>query len=565
VACGGAYAADTGLISGEPGSADSPAIERGVQALDQQRRDIAAELAKADDQAKAELQRELDLSREQLDPPGLSIVAPPAPEGKEIFSIRADSVPLRSVLVCLARKARIALKVATSVGKKDLGEAVTTDIRFAPLADALEVLCGMLDLGYRIGRTANGGLDVLISAPAYRSDAPDRPHLLRQKALSLYSSFVLEHPDDTLAAEAYYQMAEIHFKQGEYAIAAQDYKLMLDRDPKNKYAASALVKMGRCYSELGDYGTTSKVLYSFLDSMPDPAGASEALLAIAQAAVRAGDTEEALRAYGRLLLEFPGSAVSAQAQHEAAGLLFEQREYQKALNQYTDLARSHRDYKPRDVAYRAALCKMNLEQWPEAAAGFGALVNSAPVDSLTAQAYYKLAHCLDARGAALEALEAYVGATRRFSDAPEAPAACARIIELCRQVGLADRALAFGERTIKQMEPGDGQRLIKSQLALAAADARQLVRARQLFEELSQSDGPGLSKAEALVGAGDASRKLGENDRAEVLYRAALEAGPAASVRRRALRGLADTLVARGEYSKAASAYQGVKDLEEEQ
>ena len=565
-ACGHARAADTGLIPGEPGPADSPAIERGVQALDQQRRDIAAELAKADDHAQAELQRELDLSREQLDPPGLSIAAPPTPEGNELFSIRADSVPFRSVLVCLARKARIALKVAASVGKKDLDEPVTADIRFVSLDETLETLCGMLELGYRVGRTANGSLDVLISAPAHRTDTPERPHQLRQKALSLYANFVLDHPDDALSADAYYQMGEIHFGQGEYALAAQDYKLMLERNPNNKNAAPALVKMGRCYSELGDYGTTSKVLYSFLDSMPDPAGASEALLAIGQAAVRAGDTEEALRAYGRLLLEFPNSAVSAQAQHEAAGLLLDQREYEKALNQYAALAKSHPDYKSRDVAYRAASCKMNLEQWPAAAADFAALVNASPADAVTVQSYYKLAHCLDARGATLEALEAYMGATRRFSDAPEASAACARIIELCRQVGLADRAVSFGERTIKQIEPGDGQRLVKSQLALAAADARQLSRARELFEELAQSDGPGLSKAEALVGAADASRKLGEHDRAEVLYRAALEAEPAAAdVRRRALRGLADTLVARGEYAKAASAYQGVQDSEEEQ
>jgi len=562
---GTALAADTGLILSDPGSAGSSAIERGVQELDQQRRDIAAELARADAEAQAQLQRELDLSREQLDPPGLSIVAPPAPEGKEVFSIRADSVPFRSLLVCLARKARIALKVSASVGRKSLDEPVTADIRFASLDEALEMLCGMLDLAYRIGRAENGILDVLISAPAYGTDPADRGHILRQKALSLYTYFVLKYSDDATCADAYYRMGEILFDQKEYALAAQDYKLMLERDPKNTNASAALVKMGRCYSELGDYATASKVLYSYLDSAPDPAGASQALLAIGRVAARAGENEEALRAYGRLLLEFPNAGVGPRAQHEAADLLFNGREYEKALNQYASLRKSRPDYEPRTVPYRAALCKMKLEQWQAAAADFAALAGASTRDGVSVQSYYKLAQCLDARGATLEALEAYIGATSRFSDDTAAPAARARIIELCREVGLIDRAVLFGERALKQTEPGEGLRLIKYQLALAARDAGQFARARQLFEELAQTDGPGLSKAEALVGAADVSRKLGENDKAEVLYRGALDAGPTAGLRRRALRGLADTLVARGDYAEAAAAYQGVQDLEDDQ
>ena len=559
------FGADTGLMpaSNVPGESMAD-VEREKNALDNQRHQITEELAKAGQQAEEQRQRALEDAEQHLEPAGLSIIAPPAPEGEAVFSIRADQVPFKNVLICLARKARIAVHASMDVSEKILDTPITADLRFASMAETLEVLCGILGLGYRAGRDSKGAFEILVTASSL-ADAPDKRQWLQNKAVETYTGFILRYPTDPLASEAYYQIGEIHFAQNEFALAAQDFKQLLQPDPKSKLAAPALVKLGRCYSELGDYETASKVLYDFLDRAPEPAQAAEALLAIGRSAAKAGQTEESLRAYGRLLLGFPAIPAAADARFEAAMLLSSERDYEKALGYYALLAKDHPEYKPREVRYQAALCKMKLEQWSAAASDFAALVTTAAKDSISAESYYRLAQCLDGHGGDLAAVEAYVGAVSRFPSNSAAPAARARIVELYRKTGLVDRAISYAEQALKQLEPGEAERTVKSQLAAAFLEDGQNERALKLFEEVAQADAAGISRAEALIGAADAARKLPDYDRAEVLYRGALAASPDAAQKRRALRGLGDTCVARGDYARAASAYAGLQAEEEEQ
>ena len=543
--------------------ADKPLADEKA-ALERQRSQIATEIAKADEQAEATRRLDLAEAREQLAPAGLTIVAPPAPEGKELYTIQASDVKLRNALLCLARKAKIGLRVSSEVDNKTLDQPVTADLRLVSLDEAVEIFCGLVDLTCQAGRDEKGGEEVLIS----RIDNPDPAelqHALRRKAVDTYTKFLLKFPDDTLAVEAHFRIAEIHFDQKEYALAARDYKVLLDSDPGSKYTPDALVKLGRCYSELGDYQMASKVLYDFLDHAPGPAQACQALLAIGRAAAKAGEVKEALRAYRRLLLEFPNSGPAPQARQEMADLLYEQKEYENALQQYAALQKSAPLHEPRTVAHRAALCKMMLEQWPAAAADLAGLLASDKQDAIAADCYFKLAECLDRRGGELDAIEAYVGAITRFPANRAANAARARVVELYRLTGLIERAIAYGEESIKHADAPDAQRLIKSQLAIALLDAKLYERARTLLEELAQTEGAGLTKPEALVAAADAARKLEQFDRAEVLYRGALMAQPTKPQKRQALRGLGDTYVAHGDYEKAALAYQGLQDEEDAQ
>jgi len=539
------------------------ALEEERARLETQRAGISAEVMKAEERARRRRQRALNEAKDKPEPLGLLIASSPRAGGAELYTIQAEEVTLGSVLICLARKARFELVINSSVGRELLDEPVTTDLRLVVLDDALDVLSGMAGLRYRTGREEGRPTQVLIFRDDLTGD--DAPDILRRNAVDMYTRLLLKYPSDDLALEAYFRIAEIHFDQKEYALAAQDYKALLNRDIERKFAPRALVKLGLCYSMLGDYPSASKALYGFLDRAPGPAAACKALLALAGAATRAGDTSEAFRAYRRLLLEYPSSQEATPALHGLAELLFDRKEYQSALRQYELLRKRQPGYKARSVCYKIAMCKMMLERWSAASADFAKLLAANDQDAIASECYYAIAKCLDNGGGRLEAVEAYTGAAERFPGSADAPKARARVIELYRELGLLDKAIAYGEGSLKLIPPGSAsEHPVKYQLAAALFDAGEFDRAMVLFEELAQAPGE-MPQADTLAYAGDAARKLGKFERAEVLYRAALKAAPDKARRQRALLGLGDSYLAQGEYKKAALAYQGIDPSEKTQ
>lgn len=549
------FAAILESASDAAGEADPLAAEQ--KKLEQQRREVAAALAKSE--VTAQQARQRDLAEEAV-PPGLVILVPPAAGDAELVTVQAEQVPFKLVLRGLARQMRLAVTFGTLVDNETLGMPVTVDLRLAPVDEALEIIAGIVGLNCQTTRGADRSLGVLISRDEI-ADPAERQASLREAAVAVYTRVLIKYPDGDRALEAAFRIAQAHYDQGEYALAAQDYKLFLERDKQNKHSAEALLQLGRCYSNVGDYPAASKALYGFLDRSPDAQQAAEALLALGRAAAKAGETADALTAYRRLLLDYPSSSVEAQALAELAGVLFDQKDYQGALEHYVQLRRAYPQFGRRAIAWRLALCKLGLEQWESVAGDLAALLAEEKTDPIAADCYFALAESLDKRGGQLEAVEAYVGALDRFPAHADAPAARARVVEQFRALGLLERAAKFAEEALKQ---DDSQVGLKTQFALVLLDLKDYDRALGLFEQLSQADGS-LSKAETLNRAGECAHKLNRYDRAEALYRGALNGDPNQAERRTALLGLGDSFLARGDYKRAARAYQGFDGDEPQQ
>ncbi len=538
------------------------ALDKEKTTLEAQRNKISAKILKAEEQAKQERLRQLAEEKEILEPPGLMIAVPPAPEGAELYTIQAEKVRFKSVLLCLARRAGFTVAFGANVDNGVLAEPVSTDLRLVALDDALDVLTGIVGLRYRTGREEKGRMQVLI----FRDNLSDREeavHVLRRNAVDIYTRLLLNYPEDDMAVVAYFHAGEIHFDEGEYGLAAQDYKLALDRDTGGKFSSSALLKLGKSYSNLGDYASASKAFYSSLDRAPGPEEACESLLALARAAAEAGEANEALGAYRRLLLEYPTAEAAVPALHELADLLFEQGEYHNALRQYELLRKQHPNYSERLMRYRVGSCKMMQQQWAAASFDFAKVLATGKRDKIAAQCYYGLAKCLDEAGGRLEALEVYMGAVEKFPGDPAAPRARARVVELYRSIGLLDKGMKYGEYSLKLIPPGTpGERIVTYQHAVTLLEAEAFERAMVLFEELAQAASAEVSKVDALSYAADAAQKLSKFERSEVLYRGALQAGPNEQQQQRALLGLGDSYLARGKYENAALAYQGIDPAE---
>lgn len=549
-----------------PAAGEAPVdtgLEGARETVDRQRSAISAELAKAKEEDRVKRQREIAKAQEELAPAGLLIATPPGPEGGELYTVQAKEVPFRDVVVCLARKGRFNLVIDSTVGNRFLEEPINVDVRLMALDDVLDVLTGMIGLRYRTGREADGSRRVLIFKGG-PGDPDEALHLLRRNAVDVYTRLLLKYPGDDLSLAACFNVAEIRFDEGEYALAAQDYKVLLDRDDGWKMAAPALLKLGRCYSKLGNYPAASRALYAFLDRGPGADEAAEALLALARAADKAGNPNEAIRVYRRLLVEYPSAKGAVEALHELADLLFKEKDYTSALRQYELLRKRRPKYKERVIRYQIARCKMLQEQWGAAVAELMKLLGGSRRDTIASQSYYALALCLDKGAGRLEALEAYAGAAERFPADPAAAKARARVVELYRELGLLGKATAYAKDALKMTPPGTpAEWILKYQLAITLfqMDGHNET-AMALFEEVAQAPGD-VPRADALIRAGEAATKLGKLDRAEMLYRGALAAEPTKTERQRALLGLGDTYKAKGDYEKAARAYQGKDPLEE--
>lgn len=551
---------DDGMLEVDAAAAVNDKAEDFLEAekarLAEQRREISSEILKAEAKADAAMQQQVDGASEGLNPAGLTIDVPPAPRGGELYTIQAEKVGLRSVLVSFSRRAGFDLRFDGSLDAEVLAQPITTDMRLVMLDEALDAITGMAGAQYSLGNGPDDRPEVLVrrNRPASRDELIGA---LKSRAADVYTKVLLNYPDDDASVNASFYLGEIHFSEGEFALAAQDYQALLRRDPRQELALPSLLKLGKCYSQLGDYGSASRAFYDYLDMAPDAGKASTALLELARAAGRAGQGKEALRAYRRLLLEYPQSENAAQALSELAGLLFEQKDFENALAQYELLRRKFPRHDERAARFSVGQCHLALENWGKAAAVFAGLLKVDKQDDIAAGCYYGFARCLDNSGTALEALEAYTGAVERFPADARAVAARARVMELYRRVGLTDKAIEYGEESLKQTPPGAvAEAMLSFELGLALMAANSYDRALAVFEEVAQSAYDEAPRTEALLHAGDAARKLGGYDRAELLYRGALKNADAAA-RKRALLGLGDSYYARGEYEKASLAYQG--------
>jgi TolA-binding protein len=74
-----------------------------------------------------------------------------------------------------------------------------------------------------------------------------------EQALSYWDKFITEHPKSTMAAQIYYQMAEVYREvQNNCEKAIEYYKKIIDNYPDNQLYSPAAYQAGLCYNKLGN-------------------------------------------------------------------------------------------------------------------------------------------------------------------------------------------------------------------------------------------------------------------------------------------------------------------------
>jgi len=109
-----------------------------------------------------------------------------------------------------------------------------------------------------------------------------------------FSDYVKFYPNTDLAGNAYFYLADIEYKQGNYQQAANDYDKVLQNFPSGNKAASAQLKKGYALIELGQKDAGVAELRHVIQRYPRSPEASEARerlrkLGVSATAPRAGE------------------------------------------------------------------------------------------------------------------------------------------------------------------------------------------------------------------------------------------------------------------------------------
>jgi tol-pal system protein YbgF len=95
-------------------------------------------------------------------------------------------------------------------------------------------------------------------------------------AIQGFNDYIKFYPNTDLSGNAYFYLAEIQFKAGEYQKAVVNYDLVLQNFPSGNKAAAAQLKKGFALLELGKEDEGTKELKHVIQRYPKTTEATQA-------------------------------------------------------------------------------------------------------------------------------------------------------------------------------------------------------------------------------------------------------------------------------------------------
>ncbi len=215
-------------------------------------------------------------------------------------------------------------------------------------------------------------------------------------------AFIKNYPKNIDVAHARYRVAECSYYLDELARAEKDFTSCLKDFPKDPFREFALFYLGDTQRRLGKAKEAVASLQSSINLFPQGRMAAEARFGLAQATEAAGDSAKALLLYREAAKSSQEDRGDA-AQLAIANLLFGQRKFQEAVNEYEAVGTRFPESRLRSLAtLNAGFAFYQNNDFTNALAKFDD-AEASPEQAVTA-GYWK--------GLALKALRDYSGAAQ---------------------------------------------------------------------------------------------------------------------------------------------------------
>jgi tol-pal system protein YbgF len=87
-------------------------------------------------------------------------------------------------------------------------------------------------------------------------------------AIQVFSQFLKQNPEDTLAPNAFFWMAESFMNLKEYEKAIVQYQELLDKFPKSDKTGRAMLRQGEAFAALGDKKSSTTLMKRIVELYP---------------------------------------------------------------------------------------------------------------------------------------------------------------------------------------------------------------------------------------------------------------------------------------------------------
>jgi TolA-binding protein len=228
-----------------------------------------------------------------------------------------------------------------------------------------------------------------------------------QQARAAYTALITGFPELPLAAEARFELAELHAQRAEHDAAIKLLGEAIDQEPsaelterlrlrlgasllakgdaqaafeqfdtvtanpQSPLAPAAHYRAGECLLALKDPAKAAARLAVFRDQGPFqnlPGVSDRALLCLGQALTQAKQHDPARQAYETLWSRFPNSPWTAEARYGAGWALQLQGRHDEAVNQYQAVVAATASELGAKAQLQIGLCRTEQKRYPEAVA-----------------------------------------------------------------------------------------------------------------------------------------------------------------------------------------------------
>jgi TolA-binding protein len=335
------------------------------------------------------------------------------------------------------RRAELFMEAGQLNSARDLFNAVINENPPADIAAAAIYYTG--DILLKTGKTDEGihtlervrneysssefySFALLKLAEAHKAATKPDPN----RVMELYRLVAARTDSTNTAAEALFQIAELHFQQNTFDKSAEAYKQLFARYPDHSRAAEARLQAAWAAHNAGIYADALAAVEKALASHPDTeetkTGTAEWLYLKANCERQLIKNDAAAQTYSDLLEKYPDSRFADPAYFELALSLYRMGRYNDALRSAQKVKFTTPDMK-RDVYWLMAESYSHLDDEENAVQYYRLLNKEFPKSELSRDATYRLAHHLQTRSEYKEASRYFNTVAANFPESDLAPQA----------------------------------------------------------------------------------------------------------------------------------------------
>ncbi|MBR6334484.1 MAG: tetratricopeptide repeat protein [Bacteroidales bacterium] len=196
-----------------------------------------------------------------------------------------------------------------------------------------------------------------------------------QSAIAAYKEFIRQHPKSTYIRQAHTRLAQAYLNNGNTDLAISTYKYVVETYPGSREAKDAMTNLENIYTEEGN--TSEFFDYVRSKNMNISADRQDSIaFKAAEAKYQRGDCEASIKACADYLRQFPSGSFAAKALFYKAECEYGQRSYQDALADYEQIIKKYKTEYNVTALHKAASILYNDKQYTKALTYFNKLAES---------------------------------------------------------------------------------------------------------------------------------------------------------------------------------------------